>query len=72
MKKIRAVWMRIATAAALNKQFHNEPMKICVTPGLAKSELLSDVGIYLVRVYTVCKTEMRLHEALVRPVMISK
>ena len=42
--------MCIATAAALNKQFQNEPMKMCVTSGLAKSELLSEVVMYLVRV----------------------
>ena len=42
--------MCIATAAALNKQFQNEPTAICVTPGLAKSELLSEVVMYLVRV----------------------
>ena len=42
--------MCIATAAALNKHFQNEPIKICVTPGLAKSELLSEVVMYLVRV----------------------
>ena len=42
--------MCIATAAALNKQFQNEPMKFCVTPGLAKSEVLSEVVMYLVRV----------------------
>ena len=44
------VWVCIATAAALNKQVQNEPMKICVTQGEAKSELLSEVIMYLVRV----------------------
>ena len=43
--------MCIATAAALNIHFQNEPMKVCVTPGLAKSELLSEVVMYLVRVF---------------------
>ena len=40
------MWACIATAAAINKQVQNEPMKICVTPGLAKSELLSEVEMY--------------------------
>ena len=31
--------------SVMNKQVLNEPMKICVTPGLAKSELLSEVVI---------------------------
>ena len=48
----------VATADDLNKQFQNEPIKICVTPALAKSELLSEVVMYLVIVTTL---ELRRH-----------
>ena len=56
--------MCIATAAVLNKQVQNEPMKICVTLGLAKSELLSEVVLYLVRVIMSMKGIFRLSRAI--------
>ena len=39
-----------SNSSSLNKQVQIEPMKICVTQGLAKSEILSEVVVYLVRV----------------------
>ena len=39
-----------SNSSALNKEVQNEPMQICVTPGLAESELLLEVVMYLVRV----------------------